>query len=822
MTKSISSTAIQDRTVQLQHLYSAQAYISYAEVKNYRQSVPRYRDVFRVILSNPAEVWQLYQNLKSLKLYKKLTSESERYRHNNSFIASCQARAADFVVESRPLDRQQIEAVVALEDAQLVMAAAGSGKTLSLLGKCQYLVNDLGVPGNKILAISFTNSSAAELNQRLSKLGIDVVAKTFHALGNDILHLKQSAKVITNNEHAQLLTDVIEEKLKIDNDFARQYNNYLLTYYTAPLPLLSIPTMQRMVQYNRSFQAQTLKRVSTTKSDYGKNLLTAAGEKVRSKEEQIIANYLYINNINYEYEKPFKGYSNYKPDFTILEFGEPIYLEHQGVDRHNQPRLGIDRKEYQQKMAWNRQYHHNGRTRFIETFSYEFQEGTILQNLEKRLLEEGVQIIRREESQIRQIINDSYGNDVREFNKLLGTYVGLIKTSEYSLASIKQQAVSLVDPYQRLRTQAFLALIEPIFNNYNQSLRANNKIDFADMIVQSARLLPTLAPGKMEFDYILVDEVQDLSPARYQLLKALLDRNPLAKLFAVGDDWQSIFRFAGSDITLLRDFENKFQRYTRRSVIEQTHRFSNPLLNLTSDFIKKNPLQVQKDPYSLIQEPSYLNFNGSASYSSDATALDVELRRLVEEHGQDGVCRLNILLLSRYSRDVNRLLNTADPRLPFRAISEDGTLLQWTDSISGLKLSLPFKTMHASKGLTCDYGFILNANGGSMGLPADRDDDPVVKLLLAHQDDFEYAEERRLFYVAMTRAKKATTIIYNSQNPSPFLVDLIKYQKPKDGERPDHCPQCQTGSIVLRHSPYGDFYGCTNYSFGCRYTYKKT
>ncbi len=797
----------------LEELYTTPHYISYSELAALRQPTHSTAERLKDFYKNPT---QYLRDRPARKKARLLSQESTRHSHNDHIIA--QAQRQPRIIEGSALDPQQIEAVVANEDTQIVMAAAGSGKTLSLLAKCDYLVHSIGIDPTRILTISFTKASADELSARLAKMGLNVDGKTFHALGKAIVG--NELNVVDQSGQQAILSTILNNKIKNDQQFARRYNDYMLHYFTVPTLPIDAASLEALVQSNRTFQSVTLKPVSLDKHRYSTDDPTLHGEHVRSKEEQIIANFLYINNIAYEYEKPFPGYAGYNPDFTITSYGEPIYLEHQGINRHGKTRYDIDAKYYRQKMAWQKNYHAQRNTRLIETYSYEFQEGTILRNLEAKLKAEGVEVIRRQESEIAMLIKNSYSSEVVSFNNLLVTFLGLLKTSELSLSGVRHRARAIKSNYERRRTGAFLALFEELYEEYEAALQQRHAIDFSDMIVQAADKLPLLADTLAVYDYILVDEIQDLSGARYRLLKALLDRNPRSKLFAVGDDWQAIFRFAGSDLTLIRDFETKFQRYTRHGVIEQTHRFSNPLLDITSDFIKKNPLQIQKRPFSKLSTRSSLTVNNSATLDNDASALDEELQKLINREGMEAITGRSIFLIGRYKRDVQRLLSYEDPRLEFRALDEARQTIEWTNTRTNHTLVLKFMTMHASKGLTCDHAFILNGNAGAMGIPAERENDPVIQLLLAHEENYPHAEERRLFYVAMTRAKRSTTIITTTHRPSPFVQELAISQQEADVMQ-KHCPVCHSGYLIKRTGGYGDFYGCSNYGYGCSYTTRR-
>lgn len=751
----------------------------------------------------------LGSHLKRRRQIRRLQSEQRRALHNETFIARAQEK--QFTVEGNALDGQQIEAVVACEDGQLVIAAAGSGKTLSLLAKVEYLVRELGIPEQRILTLSFTKNSADELAERLERLNLHVDGRTFHSLGKSILG--DGVKTVYDQVVQQrAVQSIIEELLASDDAFARAHNDYLLAYFTMPTPIGEIDSMKAMVLANRSFQGKTLKDVSLEKSRLAAGYASVKGDRVRSKEEQIIADYLFINNIDYEYEQPHPMYPNYRPDFTITQFGEPIYLEHQGVNRDGRTRADIDPKQYNQKIAWGRHFHESHGAKLIQTYSYEFTEGTALRHLEAQLRHFNAEIIRKDEREIAQLLQRGYSFDVESFYKLVLTYVTLLKTSEHTLDDVVDRIGRIRTFYQRRRTTSFLRVFAPILRRYEERLRSEQAIDFSDMIVQAASRLPSLPPEQFTYDYILVDEVQDLSGARYRLLKALLERNPRTKLFAVGDDWQSIFRFAGSDLSLLQQFDDHFDRHVHHSVIEQTHRFSDEVLEASSRFIRKNPSQLQKRPYSKVTWQTPLIHSSDAEYDSDTTALDQLLTAMVARDGIERVQEYELLLLSRYNRDIERLKGGA-----FTITNRLKGELIWR--YQHYEVPLRFKTIHAAKGLTCDHAFILNANSGKYGIPAERDNDPVIQLLLASEDTYPNAEERRLFYVALTRAKYSTTLISHDAETSSFVNEVV-ITSPETPANEERCPVCEVGVIEQKSGPYGVFYACSNYRYGCRYNRK--
>ncbi|MBL0321418.1 MAG: UvrD-helicase domain-containing protein [Ignavibacteria bacterium] len=145
--------------------------------------------------------------------------------------------------------------------------------------------------------------------------------------------------------------------------------------------------------------------------------------------------------------------------------------------------------------------------------------------------------------------------------------------------------------YSRLREDAFLKVLQPVMDEYERQNAAVGEIDYEDMIqcakyVQENRF-------DMPYKYILVDEFQDISNGRAELLSALHRSSENVALFCVGDDWQSIYRFAGSDIGAMTRFQNYFG-YSGIVKLDVTFRFDSRLADTSSRFVLKNPIQMQK------------------------------------------------------------------------------------------------------------------------------------------------------------------------------------------------------------------------------------
>lgn len=541
-----------------------------------------------------------------------------RFYHNRNVIRHAKRRGLSCA--GHALDQQQIEAVVACEDAQLVLAAAGSGKTLCLLAKLEYLVRSLHLPPKSILAISFTNKTVNELKERCAVEGVEI--RTFHSLGNYLLrtyapHRFSRATLVSETEIATFLKNKLSSLSK---------NSYL--------------------------------------------------EFAASRDEfiQLVLNFLSL-------------YKN-------------------GAWR---------REKLQDRLA---QYFQAPKLSCCQKFQNFF--------------------------------NHPASPDAESFK------------------------------VARTRAEHFLEIFFNIYNQYESWLRRKHFYDFSDMINAAKTVVASLARDTLGYRYILVDEIQDLSQNRSAFLKAILKNCPSCKLFAVGDDWQSIYRFSGSDLGLIQNFEAIFGLKTRRSLIESTHRFGEPTLSLSSSFIQKNPLQsfkrvtaprAQTTPiYIACNSPPTLNH---CQVGQDAATLSRLLNSLYQKHGPKELRALSIQLISRYNSDINRLRNAPEfTVLPSPVGTEVFNILWRPPKAAAPPFSLEFCSIHKAKGITRDYVFVLNVNGGLHGLPARRKSDALLEMLLVDSEKYPFAEERRLFYVAITRARRASFLICDQSNPSPFLFEI--------------------------------------------------
>lgn len=760
--------------------------------------------------------------------YYKRTEEDVEI-HNRRFLVKELVKRKRFfdIVAGVPLDAQQRRAIIANEDNNLVIAGAGSGKTTTIVGKVKYLVDVCGVSPDRILLMSFTRKAVENLALKVNVNG--VVAKTFNSFGLEVLKESIYKQSIFDSSQFPHLIQSIFKKLMNDDNYLRMVTDFFIAHYKIEKDIFEFETHGEYIDLLKDENFQPIELANSTRKK-----ITLKHEKVKSIEECKIANFLYFNRVEYIYEYPYefktatKHKKNYQPDFSIFVGDKRIYLEHFGINKKGEPApIFHDPEDYKQGIIWKRNLHRQNQTILVESYSFENSEGILLENLKKNLERHGVVFNLMSQEEIWSILQKKDPKGEAKFLEIVRTFIVLLKSNSRSIEIISSDLSTMASGSNRTRLIAFLDIIKPIYLQYQNHLSQRGEIDFSDMINHATKCIAENKFRK-QFDYIIVDEFQDLSTGRFQLIKSLKESNPFCKLFAVGDDWQSIYRFAGADITLFSEFE-KYFGYTHYSKIETTYRFKEPLITISSEFILQNPNQLRKDLKAFSSQKGQTNVNiiQYYQYATKEEKLPNFLESLIsilEEHIFADCTTIDdfkgsIYLLGRYNYDLNKLVadkggkKTVDLAAKFKILDDNIT---YSSSIGDIKMK--FLTVHKAKGLEGDYVIILNNDAGEYGFPSLRSDDPVLSLLLSGADQFENGEERRLFYVALTRAREKVFLMVNNSNMSKFISELVT-----DKEKEAKCPQCKTGNITLKTGMNKEtkktwaFESCSNFTFGCSY-----
>ena len=658
-----------------------------------------------------------------------------------------------------PLDPQQRRSIVSLEENCLVVSSAGSGKTSSIVGKVKYLTEIQGIDPKRILLISYTNKAAAELTERMGTKGLN--GYTFHKLALDIIGRTTGIKPsICDNTDTLFIS--IYHKLLNNPDFKKGVLRYFTEFQIEE-------TDWERKKSERREQLSELKNIQLKAMfpDMDGNVIY-----VRSAQEQKICFILSSLGIKFRYEEEYEHpvadamYSQYRPDFSIYfkQDGKTrrIYLEHFGVDEHSlvpewfakDKNMSYEEanKKYNDGITWKRTAHNKFGTKLLTTSSADFYHTDIKEKLKLLLTDAGVPICQKSEEELYDLILPKNSKQEKSFIRLVATFITLAKSScEPIQEIIRQVEIANDDRSEFIIKHIFL----PVYKHYIQALQDRNQIDFTDAILQATEICRSSHP--VEFDYIIVDEFQDISIDRYNFLKVLREGNPPAKLYCVGDDWQSIYRFSGSDMALFNQFPIYFGA-TEVNRIETTYRFGEPLISMSSAFIQRNSTQLKKNIHP---------FNRNTKTELEFCAYDRnEYCNEIEKLIASIPANKSIFLLGRYSFDDYYLSFT------YRS-TNDGNRFYYI--INGRKIE--FLTVHKPKGLEADYVILLQCNKDTYGFPSMINDDPVLNYVLTKSDQYPFGEERRLFYVAITRAKVKTIVLYDKRFPSIFVSEFLHPEK---------------------------------------------
>ena len=695
-------------------------------------------------------------------------------------------------IEKTPLTDEQARAVAYFDNRVQVLAAAGSGKTSVMVARAAYAVHRGFVSPERILLLAFNRAAADELQERVearfAAAGISsagVRALTFHSFGLDVIGRATGERPRPApwlDRDVEMVERIVDDLRDSSGAFRYQWDLYRLLFAQAPVEL----TQGEPDGYDRSKKA----------SGYE----TFGGDVVKSHGERLVADFLFVNGVNYVYEQRYPHdvadaeHSQYRPDFYYPDID--LWHEHWALDREGNPPAEF--AGYAQTMAWKRQVHRRYGTSLIETTWADVVFGDGLSSLAAELTRRGLSLDwdpgRPPRSPWARPMEH------RDLARLVRTFMAHVKSGSWTREQLEEKMAGRASRLGGYRSELFMDVYWPVHREWDRRLAAEGFVDFEDMLVQAAAHLE--AGLDMGYDMVLVDEMQDASRARARLVRGLLG-HPGRYLLGVGDDWQSINRFAGADLSVMTRFEDWFGN-THRLELATTFRCPQNVCDVARSFVARNPDQSDKAMRSSQPGP------GAAvkviCADDQARALAGYLRELsagvtagLVPVGASGRAGVKVLGRYHFDRDL----------LPGRRAAN---------------LDVSFATVHASKGLEADYVVVVNMTTGSHGFPSNIADDPVLRLAMPVPEAFPHAEERRLLYVALTRARREVALLTTAGRMSPFVVELLdgsygaKVELIGAGSNGvEVCPECGKGTMVRRKGRLGAFLGCSAFP-ACRYT----
>lgn len=640
---------------------------------------------------------------------------------------------------------EQKRAVVSDCKRILVLAGAGSGKTKVLTKRFIHLVKNKGVDENKILALTFTKSAANEMIDRISKtLGIKKEnikrqVRTIHSFAFSILKQNEQFVMVDEKKQREIFEQIIYDFK--DND---EIINSMYSYIVDNL----VPKVKEHDSKN-------------TKQPQVKNKPTGFGEKkiktnlekifVRSKSERDIANFLNSLGIEFEYEKPTDwSDGRFLPDFTI---GDDIFIEHWCYNDKSKEFPQINKKKYLKHRKWKENQYKKHKKILV---SIEEIEMTDLKQLKIRLKKELEKILKRKLQEIEMLdlleLSPHYKRAYVRFKNELIEVVNLAKSRHLDVEDVKE----MVKDEEKEKIINFYNVLIPVMQEYKNRLKKmqSGGKDFNDLIRQSFELLkndrPTLKRYQSKIKHLLIDEFQDVSFGEVKLFKLLINKdNKDANLFVVGDDWQSIYGWRGSDVNCILNFEQDFGS-CEKIILPINYRSAGNIVEASTYFIQLNKNQEKKDircskENENLNYPQIIQLNASDDYSAARRIIGL----INEEKKQNRISKDEEILILKRSKRISKLYEDEFAKYP--------------------EFKIKPQTIHHSKGTEFEYVFILGLKGGIFGFPNVYADKDIKRVIYENPIEDKEEEERRLFYVAMTRAKKKLFLISEQNNESEFV-----------------------------------------------------
>lgn len=666
------------------------------------------------------------------------------------------------------LSEEQVIAATSHAKETLVVAGAGSGKTFVLVGRAKYLVGSERTTEDKILMLAYNKDAAEELSRRTKASGISVTAQTFHGFGNSVIKNPGERTGVAFGDNGEV-TKFLSQQLQhgLDDESKRGLAKF---FAEEMVPKKDYEEFESLNEYSAYVRA-TIPR-------------TLMDEQVKSHGEWLIANFLYTQGLEYEYETLYDDgktpKDRHKPDFVVRRKGQsPIWIEYFGTDRAQSVAPGISQEGYLESIRWKKEVHERNSSILIDLYYYDLKEGNLLKKLADDLQRHGIRVNPRSTEEILRQAN-RIGYDSR-FLKVCEQFLGHVRAKRLGTSELS----ALADGHER--DEAFTKVFNQFLSSYESELEKRKLPDYSELIHGAA---DSISRGEYEFRFthVLVDEFQDISNDRNRLIDSMKIANPELEVTCVGDDWQSIYRFSGSDVSIMRE-ASKPKMIRKRVDLTATYRLPQVIADVSREFILKNPLQLEKKVFS----------------KSD---LDVPGKVIVHWDGEQKEHQENLLkVIERVGADAK------DPSMSLRVLARYVSNLPDKKFVeSSWEGPVDVSSIHAAKGLEADYVIVMDLVQDFRGFPSTIEDDPVMRLVMPEKDLHQHGEERRLFYVALTRARRETHLISPVSAPSLFTLEMLRdglgVHVGLDTSKNRQCPSCKSGRILVSANGGGSY--CSN------------
>ncbi len=694
------------------------------------------------------------------------TIQSHFRGYNPEFIRrqrrACEALFSSVGPDDLRLTPEQQEAVIRNDIYNQVIAAAGTGKTLTLTTRVAYLIKKQDIDPQRILVVTYTNEATEEMRTRLAEYFdiTEVEVRTIHSFGREIVQTAENGYVETIDSHEKInLVDrhIRNARETAPNDFLKHYYEFLVHYDDVYYDEADFETKEAYVE-------------ARAETEY----LTLREEGVRSRAEKVIADFLTTHQVTYRYEDratwadedPQKA--GYNPDFYLPTYD--VYIEHWGLDESGSvaPWFSQTSEEYHTKIRWARNQFQDADATLAETYEFEHESGQPKQVLRHRLTNIGVDL---DQLEFKDLVNHVFDYSQREgwIHEQFRDFIDNAKQFDVRLQDI-DAAITPRNP----RQYHFAKCGQFLLQRDRSYLTENDLIDFTDMIYDAVDLIQEDPETyRSQYDHILVDEFQDVGKGTLELAQELTGPDA-ARLFAVGDDWQSIYSFQGAAIEYFTNFEEYFDVATRTDL---TANFRCPpqIVKAGNDLINQNTQQLEKSVQATVDydtQPRVHTLRGYAFYDYVRRVRRYTLT-ILNEYLQAEASPDNIMILCRYD-DAVPFLDEIKKGLQSQEIPYVGKSDQYRGPDNTASDGVAVYSLYQSKGREAEHVILVHAATGSHGFPPD-DMENELLALVQPLGIGGIEEERRGFYVAITRAKQSLDLLTRGGHESQFLEEISEY-----------------------------------------------
>ncbi|PVZ64525.1 ATP-dependent helicase [Pelagibaculum spongiae] len=776
----------------------------YPEYLNVDRLWYKYRD--QLIKQVKQEEFQ-YKNLVFLNLKHEFLAADAQYSKLDGLLGRSYAELkVDFFKQTNPITKlhsEQIKAITDCSHSTLLRARAGSGKTTVIKHKIDFMIRHAGLLPEDFMVLAFNKAAAKKIkNDMQQEMGHSTFenARTFHSLAYRIV--KPNGKKIlfdcddgNNAKQTELVASLLSEKL--DDELKQQIYQFFHAELESPKGLLA----------QKDYDAL---KINTNQS-------TLKGDTVKSQGEKWIADFLFEHGFSYSYERCwYQGKKGYYPPFSLMVGSDyhNVVIEYWEIDEkapvRNAPEYGGKSwEQYRNEMQRKRQYWKNWNQQkprrqifFLEVSITDAAKGRISfeQILKKQFASISVQVKRRSND---QLLKEVVKNGSPKLAKMCTQFISRAKKAGKAPNDI-QQSVAPKD-----KEKVFVRLACKIYQRYCQVLLERNLIDFDDLLELATKKVNE-KQGEIELTeahepdvslnqliWLIIDEYQDFSVPFFNLVKEIRQHNPSLRLFCVGDSWQAINGFSGSNLKYFNSFEQYFpganlldlqNNYrSQANIVEQGNKFM--VLEPGASSVAKaeqvrQPIQKyyinrvyveQRKEFLHEKHPDY-HFLSSETKNGQKRSIDSGCNMA-------RIFKLCYQLMSQHSFIDTQFMILA--RSNYQAYGYE-TLAKFKQKLKkcfGHKLQyfndfdaqVECTTAHRSKGKEADVVILLNVN--KKHFPTVHPDNQLYSVL-GVRCSLTFKEEERLFYVAITRAKQKLYLLTEEGQESEFLdrIDAYLYQ----------------------------------------------